>query len=112
MTVLFDENPLNTDVNYVYPPGTNTFYLSSTTGMSVGDVIEIMQDNGEFFRTSISAIPQFGEIITTTPLPSRATINNIVLDLNPQIASGSVVPVLATQTNAILELQGGGVIAL
>lgn len=59
----------------------NPLFVSSTAGMMVGDIVEIMLDNGELFRTTISAIPGFGQINITKGLPSRASAGNVVIDL-------------------------------
>lgn len=56
-------------------------FVSSTTGMIVGDTIQIMLDSGELFTTTISQIPVFGQIRISKPLPFRATAGNIVIDL-------------------------------
>lgn len=75
------------------PALTNPLFVSTTTGMMIGDTVEIMLDNGELFRTTISHIPNFGQINITQPLPFRASAGNIVIDLTQ---SNNVLPVTSS----------------
>lgn len=77
----------------------NFIYVSSTTGMQVGDTIQIMLDSGVLFKTQISLInadlnnPTAPNITITPTLPGNASAGNIVIDLTQ---SNNVAPVTAS----------------
>jgi hypothetical protein len=56
--------------------------VASSTRMLIGDVVEIMLDTGNYFRSTIGSVPTLNSINIANPLPYSAAAGNIVTDLS------------------------------
>lgn len=75
--------PLSVTLTARVSAGGQVLLVTSTTGMGVGDTIEVMLDTGVFFSTTIKIVYGPGLIVLTTGLPYSAAAGNIVTDPSP-----------------------------
>jgi hypothetical protein len=79
--------PIATHTVATAGPGATTLTLSSVSGMTAGDSIEVELDTQQLFNTSIASINTATNTVTLeTGLPSQASQNNSITDL-PGIAT-------------------------
>lgn len=67
------------------PLGTTALSVASTARMQNGDTVQVMLDNGVFFKTTISGSPGSNSINLAAGLPSVASSGALVEDLTQNI---------------------------
>lgn len=60
---------------------TTTVNVASATRILIGDTVQIMLDNGQFFTTTVVGVPSLTSITLAAPVPAMAAAGNIVQDL-------------------------------
>lgn len=79
--------PLQTTLTAALTPGNTTITVASSSRFLNNDVVEIMLDNNEYFRTTIFSVLSLTQFVIPSPgLPYKAASGNIVTDLTAQAA--------------------------
>lgn len=85
------DGPLYFQLTQTASIGATFLYLQYIAGISDGDVVGIMMNNGEFFNTTVSGDPVSLGIYIAASLPFAAASGNMVVDYG---ASGPTSPVV------------------
>ena len=72
--------PLMTSILTRANIGDTTIYVDNTGRMYASDVISIVLDNGECFRTTVIQVPSSTELVIHDPLPWSTSFGNEVTD--------------------------------
>ncbi len=85
------DGPLYFQLTQAAAIGDTFLYLQYIAGISNGDAIGVMMDNGEYFNSAVDGTPSSLGIYIATPLPFTAASGNLVVDY---LYTGTVVPVV------------------
>lgn len=72
--------PLETSITSFRAAGATSLPVVSSVRMSLGDILNVMMDNGVNFQSEVSALPDANTVVIQDPLPWSTSPGNLVVD--------------------------------